>query len=258
MKIYTYWETAPGREIPPYILLGLASMRRVFGEDFTILTPSVVQGLGVDPRDKEWGFRYEADERSRTLRAIIAKSDYVRMAAVAQEGGYWLDADTIALRDFRDDLAPMLEEHDFIWHSEQFFGSTPNNEILTTAARNMLNAEWQTWGDPGQVKTLIAEAGSAVPRIPFWLIDPKSEQPYSYATSGVLLEDHPVDKFLCNERQAILKLYNTPFAETEYGVMTPEQFLDSDTLLARVFLSVEPDKDWWGRALTDIRRSLSN
>lgn len=257
MKIYTYWETAPGREIPPYILLGLASMRRVFGEDFTILTPSVAQDLGVDTGGKEWGFRRETDENARALRGIIAKSDYVRMAVIAQEGGYWLDADTIALRDFRADLAPILNEHHFVWHSEQFFGATPGNEILTTAAQNMLDTEWQTWGDPGHVKTRIADAGNAVPRIPFWLIDPKSEPPYNYSTSKILLEDHPLDEFLRNERQAILKLYNTPFAETEYGVMTTDQFLESDTLLSQVFLSIEPDKSWWNQAITDIRSGLS-
>ena len=254
-KIYTYWETASFRKSPPpYIILGLASMKRVFGGDFVLVTPSNVSGLVEDPPEpKEWTFGNNRDLKKFEVRGIVAKSDYLRMKLVYEHGGYWLDADTLALRDFRPLLNAQLDgSGKLLWHTEQFFGALPHNEILRTASANMLEREHQVWGNPGDLKKLVVDRADNVLKISFDLVKTGSNPEYGYETQGVMLRrDVKPRDFLTNDGQYVLKLYNTPLSDTGYGELTVDEFLESDILLAKIFLSIEP-KSYWIEQATAI------
>ncbi|MGI0586392.1 hypothetical protein ACRCOW_32950, partial [Pseudomonas aeruginosa] len=88
--------------MPAYVALALVSMRRALGERFQLLTPRSVQGL-IDPRilGKPWSFEPLPFTLAEGIEAIVAKSDFIRMAFVHQHGGAWVDADTLFLRGNR-------------------------------------------------------------------------------------------------------------------------------------------------------------
>lgn len=247
-NIYTYWENSSARTLPPpYVILGLASMRRVFGENFIIVTPRNLSALLGDlPESKEWTFGNNGDPQKSEVRSIVAKSDFLRMKFVHDLGGYWLDADTVLLQDFRTELDRQLAgDRHLLWHSEAFFGARPGNEILRKACANMLGRQNQTWGNPGDLKTLVADHEGHVKKISFNYIGTGFSPEYSYKTQEVMLRtDVSPGDFLRNKEQRVLKLYNTPLSGTGFGSMAVSEFLESDILLARIFLSIE-SKDYW-------------
>jgi hypothetical protein len=55
----------------------------------------------------------------------------------------------------------------------------------------------------------------------------------------------PVKRFLANSSAVLLKLYNTYFSRTPIGTMSVPEFLSSGTLLARIFLHIDPDAERW-------------
>lgn len=243
MNIFSYWECIPGREMPPYVLLGLSSVKRVFGERFQLLTPKAVHELGIEVQ-KEWKFLRKNESEHAARRSIVAKSDYLRLAVVAQEGGFWLDADTIVLRDFTEDLMD-LNPNNLWWDSEAFFGSNPGNSILKESAQDMWAAEFQQWGNPGGIKDKKNAPGADVSTIPTALWNPGAEPPYNFKNWSVMLEDLGTEQFLLSKKTAILKLYNSTLQATEYADMSVREFLATPTLLARIFLSMNADVDDW-------------
>ena len=38
MKVFSFWKTPKDGNVPPYVLMGLASMKMTFGDDFLLLT----------------------------------------------------------------------------------------------------------------------------------------------------------------------------------------------------------------------------
>lgn len=242
--------------MPPYILLGLASARRVFGDRFRLLTPKVVQGLGIEV-EKDWKFLRKNEPEHAARRSIVAKSDYLRLAVVAQEGGFWLDADTIVLRDFTNELSG-LNPSNLWWDSEAFFGSNLGNKILQDSAADMWEAEFQQWGNPGGIKERKNAPGAAVSIIPSSLWNPGSEPVYCFKNWSVVLEDRAPEDFIVSERTAILKLYNSTLQATDYANMSVREFLESPTLLARIFLSMHNDVNDWVIWSEDVWTEIVN
>lgn len=117
--------------MPAYVALALVSMRRALGERFQLLTPRSVQGL-IDPRilGKPWSFEPLPFTLAEGIEAIVAKSDFIRMAFVHQHGGAWVDADTLFLRDPTSSLFPAGLSYKLHWHSECIFASQPGNPCL--------------------------------------------------------------------------------------------------------------------------------
>ena len=259
MQVYSFWQTASfASRPPPYVLLGLASMRMVLGNGFTLLTDTHGLVQALPDIAKDWKFRDERDAQRAEVMGIVAKSDYIRMGVIGETGGFWLDADTIAIRDFRRELdEAAVGAGRLIWHSEQFFGCAPHNSILARACETMRRAPLQQWGNPGGIKDLIESARDQVQKIDFTLVDTGTEPPYSYATRDVMLSSELIpSEVLKNPRQCLLKLYNTPFSQTAYAAMSVEEFLAQGILLSRVFLALEPSVKSWLTASESIMLEL--
>ncbi|MBN0203745.1 hypothetical protein JTL45_34785, partial [Pseudomonas aeruginosa] len=92
------------------------------------------------------------------IEAIVAKSDFIRMAFVHQHGGAWVDADTLFLRDPTSSLFPAGLSHKLHWNSECIFASQPGNPLLARALATGLEGGAHTWGNPGRIKDIVAQS----------------------------------------------------------------------------------------------------
>lgn len=246
-RAFTYWETpSTTSRIPPYILLGLANMSRMLGEQFCLLTKSNLSDY-VQNLDswKDWRFSTSSDLLTSELMTIVAKSDFLRMRTVYELGGVWMDADSIVLKDFSSMLNTLT--HKLTWHSEQFFGALPGQDILKIASDNMLKAPLQKWGNPGGIKDIIQRNPQAISHLNWkTLLDPNYKIPYNYKSYDIMINtDVGPEDFLCNKEQILLKMYNSGFIKYDIAKQTVEEFLDSGTLLSKIFLSLDSSRSRW-------------
>jgi hypothetical protein len=243
----SYWENAPNQMMPAYVALALTSIKRVLGDRFTLLTPSTIRNL-VDPNvlDRVWAFNPLPFKLADGIEAIVAKSDFIRLAIIERYGGVWVDADTVFFRNPSDVLFPNGLSKKLHWHSECVFGSKPGNELLRDALTNGFNNSTHAWGNPGKIKEIVQEAGDViVERIASDVFDPGFEPCYNFASCEVMLrKDLDIENFLLSN-VALIKLYNTYFRRTVKQAESVEEFLESQILLAKIFLHINPDKNYW-------------
>lgn len=238
--------------MPPYVALSIATMQHWMGERFELLTPASIASLGPVAMNKRWEFEPLPFAHSSTHLAIVAKSDYVRLAWIARHGGMWLDADMIVTGPLEDLLRAAWKSERLHWSSEAFFAAAPRCAILREAAEAALAARLQVWGNPGGVRDLIKARPGEVEMLDPRLLDPGSEPPYRFKTCETLLSKvRPVKAFLTNPDMRVLKLYNTFFSRSALNTSI-ESFLDSRTLLARVFLAMNPDRSFWLDAAAEV------
>lgn len=247
MKFLTYWETPPGGRIPPYVALAMVSMQRALADAFVLLGPrDLASTLGIDPDSRSWHFGDLEFEGAPAALSIVAKSDFIRMAWVHRHGGFWLDADTIALGDPRPALMPAVSDDRLYWHNEALFGAQAGNPLLDRAVRQSWDTQRHIWGNPGGIRDLVAASPEAVAPIDPGLLDPGWRPAYRFTSCEVMYDrDLPVEAFLSNPSVKMLKLYNTYFSRAPIGSMTVPEFLGSGTLLARIFLHIDPDPGMW-------------
>ncbi|MBI0471268.1 hypothetical protein F6Q06_09390 [Pectobacterium parmentieri] len=242
----SYWENAPGQKMTPYVALALVSMRRALGDRFLLLTPQMLDNA-INPSivDKRWAFEPLSFSMAEGIEKIVAKSDFIRMAWIQQYGGVWLDADTLMFRDPTDVLFPAGISTNLHWHSECLFGSLPGNQLLARALEIGLAKEKHVWGNPGCIKNLVPQNLGQVVSISGELVDPGYRPLYNFANCEVMRRtDLSVDSFLL-QPVALLKLYNTYFRRTSSRIESVAEFLVNDSLLARLFLHIEPDVCYW-------------
>lgn len=258
MKFVSFWQNPPAQRMPPYVALALVSMQRVLGADFVLLREAdLTMVLGSDLQDKDWRFGNLEFAGDPGALSIVAKSDFIRMAYVCRHGGYWFDADTIALADPRPYLSAGQPGDRLHWYSEALFGATPGHALLAAAIADCRGAERQSWGNPGGIRNLIEAAPAMITPIPYTLLDPGYDPAYRFTTCDVMLDtDIPVERFLRNSTAVLLKLYNTYFSRTPIGTMSVRQFLSSKTLLARLFLHIDPDAEHWIAQCATLEQSL--
>lgn len=247
MSFVSFWQNPPGCLVPPYVALSLVSLRRALGDDFILLREADLVGIfDVAVKDKVWSFSDLEFIGNQDALSIVAKSDFIRMAYIHQYGGYWLDADTIALQDPRLHLIESRLDERLHWYSEALFGARSNNPLLATAMQNCRACERQTWGNPGSIRDMINLDPTKITSIPYSLLDPGYRPSYRFATCDVMLnKEIPVDSFLSNPNVVLLKLYNTYFSRKTIGTMSVQEFLSSGTLLARIFLHIDPNSEKW-------------
>lgn len=244
--------------MPPYVALALASLHRTLGEDFVVLGPKDVElAVGRDITTREWGFDQLEFEGPPEALSIVAKSDYLRMAYVHRHGGYWLDADTIALCNPKPDLELGTLDDRLHWYSEALFGARPGNAVLQASVDQCWESSRQVWGNPGGIRDLIDLNASRVRRISPTILDPGFIPAYRFSTCDVMLDTTVhVDEFLSNSSVKLLKLYNTYFSRSFIGDLSVSEFLKSGTLLSRIFLHIEPNADEWIGRCDALENSL--
>ncbi len=247
MRYVSYWETAPGTSMPPYVALAIVSMQRALGSAFQLITPqSVPELIGTDFLRKSWDFEPLEFEMVSGIKAIVAKSDYIRMAYVHRHGGVWLDADTLLFRDPTMSLFPEGLTSNLHWHSEALFGSRKGNALLGRAIDAALSQKAHHWGDPGGIKAIVARSSEQLSIIPTLVLDPGYRPLYNFSTCDVMRSrEITVDEFITAPNVDILKLYNTYFTRTSTRLPSVEQFLAEGTLLAELFLHIEPEPSYW-------------
>ncbi|ARH13547.1 TPA: glycosyltransferase [Pseudomonas aeruginosa] len=246
VRYVSYWENPPGQVMPAYVALALVSMRRALGERFLLLTPGTVLDL-IDPRilGKAWAFEPLPFTLAKGIEAIVAKSDFIRMAFVHRHGGAWVDADTLFLRDPTSALFPAGLSHKLHWHSECIFASQPGNPLLARALATGLEGGAHCWGNPGRIKDIVAQSADELVPIAGDVVDPGYRPRYNFASCEVMRrQDVSVADFLVTDA-TMLKLYNTYFRRTARRMESVEEFLSGGTLLAKLFLHIEADPGYW-------------
>jgi len=251
----SYWETAAGQRMPPWIALALVSLRRALGDRFTLLGRDDLVAV-IDPAilDKAWGFEPLGFSMDKGIEAIVAKSDFIRMAYVHQHGGAWIDADSLLLGDPTAVLFPRGLERRLHWHSECLFAALPGNPLLAEALASGLARDAHAWGNPGGIKDIVARQPEGILPIASDLFDPGYRPLYNFAGCEVMRRtDIAVGDFL-QRKVSLLKLYNTWFKRTALREESLAEFLAGGTLLARLFLHIEADRGYWlgeGEALIE-------
>lgn len=246
VRYVSYWENAPGQVMPAYVTLALISMRKALGERFLLLTPRTVLDL-IDPRilDKVWAFEPLPFTLTEGIEAIVAKSDFIRMAFVHRYGGAWVDADTLFFRDPTNVLFPSGLSRKLHWYSECIFASQPGNPLLAQALATGLDGDAHTWGNPGRIKDLVEQADGDLVPIAGDVVDPGYCPRYNFASCEVMRrQDVSVEDFLLTD-VPLLKLYNTYFRRTAKRIESVAEFLAGGTLLAKLFLYIEGDPGYW-------------
>jgi len=258
VKFVSFWENAPTRRMPPYVALALASLHRSLGEDFVLLGAKDVElAVGHNITTREWRFGQLDFEGSPEALSIVAKSDYIRMAYVYRHGGYWLDADTIALCNPKPGLELGTLDDRLHWYSEALFGARPGNSMLQTSVDQCWESSRHMWGNPGGIRDLVDLNTSRVRMISPALLDPGFRPAYRFPTCDVMLDTTVhVDEFLSSSSVKLLKLYNTYFSRTYIGDLSVSEFLKSGTLLSRIFLHIEPSADEWIARCSALEDSL--
>lgn len=246
VRYVSFWETAPGQSMPPYIALALVSIKRALGDNFLLLTPETVpEYIDSNILGKDWGFEPLAFTLAEGIEAIIAKSDFIRMAFVHQHGGVWIDADTVFFRDPTSLLFPTGLSCKLHWLSECMFASRAGNPLLAKALAAGLAGGPHSWGNPGGIKEIVAQSGEELVPIPPAIVDPGYRPLYNFSSCDVMrrLDLDPAD-FLVTDA-AMIKLYNTYFTRTTSRVVPVAEFLSEGTLLAKLFLHIEPELSYW-------------
>jgi len=249
IKAFTYWECSPYRPtLPPYIACGLITMQSILGCRFLLLTPSNLQNyIDFDFSTKDFYFAGQSDKEKDSISRITAKSDFIRFKYICDNGGIWMDADTIILKDFFNALDPLLKLNRLVWHSEQFFGGQCGINLVKTAVNNMLESQRQSYGNPGQIKGMLPQkTNEFVTFIPSSYFDPTGDGSYKAAKwevaahTGVELND-----FLRNKNCRIIKIYNSMLSTKDFSRLSVSDFLETNTLLSKIFLYINSDKYFW-------------
>lgn len=246
VRYVSFWETASGQSMPPYIALALVSIEKALGDKFLLLTPKTVQDF-IDPSilNHHWKFEPLSFTLEKGIEAIIAKSDFIRMAFVYQHGGVWVDADSIFFHDPTDVLFPSGLSSKLHWLSECLFASRAGNALLAEALNVGLAEAQHAWGNPGGIKDIVARRGHELVPISPKVIDPGYCPLYNFRTCDVMRRRDVAASDFRLKDVALIKLYNTYFKRTASRNESVAEFLAGGTLMAKLFLHIEPSSAYW-------------
>jgi len=155
-----------------------------------------------------------------------------------------LDADSIVLNDFHSIVRAWGKQYGLVWHSEVMFSAKKDNEIINQVVGNCLNSHRMQFGNPDNVKEILKNTKEKFFSLPYEFFIPSTKFSYN-AKAWKLIFDKEIssEDFLKNSCCDVLKLYNSNISsQTDYSDMTVEQFLETDTTLAKIFLHVNSDK----------------
>ena len=109
MNVFTYWHDE--QVMPPYIRMCIDIMKDVFRDvSFRCYSRNDVIQEFPNIRPDIWDLRH-----GRNISGLneTARSDYLRNKILYERGGFWLDADTLVLKDFSQ-FEPVLSQYDYV------------------------------------------------------------------------------------------------------------------------------------------------
>lgn len=208
MNIYTYWEG----ERPAYIDMCKRSLKKYAGD---------LKLVELDHYDKYNDL------------AINHKVDLLKGTLIRDNGGFWIDADMIVLKDLTP-LMRLLDKVDFIG-MPGFFGGKAGAPILTDWVRSMENI----------IKRDVTFSSLIRP-----LLEHPLYKPYKHLTHEMITPIwHTGDEFwnffsdtakledFITENTYIVTLYNSQFSE-EFKKMSEEEILSKNWLISKMFKCV--------------------
>jgi len=161
--------------------------------------------------------------------AINQKVDFLKANLIAENGGFWIDADMIVMKDLKP-LLKLLDKSDFIG-IPGFFGAKKKAPILI----DWINAMNEIISADLSFSDLIKP-----------LLDHPMYKPYKYLTHEMITpiwhtEDEFPDFFSSKQladfvthNTYIVTLYNSLFTQ-EFKSMTGDEILSKDWLISRMF-----------------------
>lgn len=244
--IWIYWENVYSAEMPGYISLCLDTIRKHKGDwDLVELSPEnvhdYVSGLRSDFHD---------------IPEIAHKADYIRAAVLSQNGGMWMDIDTIVLRPLSL-ITDLIEDSGALFYGWKKFqpsiglvGSVPGNPLITEwlkGADAVLDRGLrQNWSGIGyDVLWPLAED------IPYVQIDREICAPIHYTETDILLSDGSLSGVL-KPRTILLQLYNK-MLYPKFGHASRAEVEASSTRLSKLFERALKDDPHWEK----VGRKLS-
>lgn len=235
-------------------------MQRAFGDRFILLTPTNLNRyVDFDFSEKIFFFARSTDRKKDSISLITAKSDFIRFRFIQENGGFWLDADTLVLGDFTPEVGPLMKQGKLAWHSEAIFGAYACNSIVRKAAEAMIASHRQKFGNPGGIKDFLKECSEdKISVIPRWLHDPTLDRSYRNTDwSKTTRDDIEASDFIENPSCKIVKIFNSNLQGVDMSRMSVEDFFASNTLMSKLFLHVEPSVDYWIKAASEVNRYVS-
>lgn len=116
-RIFTYWQNAPGKSMPPYVALCMETWKKAIPD---------VEIVVIDHENLfQWVEPY-FDMPTFLRLSLPQQSDVVSYSVLFQHGGVFLDADTIITKDF------FMEVEGFAQDKVHFFG-VPDSQTLHMA-----------------------------------------------------------------------------------------------------------------------------
>jgi hypothetical protein len=289
MKVWMYWEDAdPLKPRPAYIDLCIETVKRNCGLDVVMMTVDTVeQYCDKSPCHPRW----------KRLKEIPHRADYARCAVLYNQGGIWLDADTLCLNNMTS-LCEQLEKYDFVGYDLPRYGEKESWKEFRTymiacfAARKeskfleLWKSEMEKkldqkgeprWEDLGNniFKKIVGEAAEKNIEIffykgeysvaPFLWSDKESfwneYKRFDVIVEGKLHEPEGYSELEFRSPVYFIVLYNKVFPQ-EVRRLTREEILVSKMLFSRLFrvaLGISEDSvdDSAPRNLRDIRQQSS-
>ncbi|HDR1103445.1 TPA: hypothetical protein QB288_000180 [Pasteurella multocida] len=247
MRVITYWETPKNvNQIHPWIPLSLAIMKKQLGNKFLLLTKYNLKDYLSDIYlEKNYNFNqlpFKADPEHLRL---VAKSDVIRYAFINEHGGIYLDADTILLdNNFNLFLDNLIQTDKLYWGNEVFFGAKPSNKTVSKILDNIMKNDTYDWGNPGNKAAIVNEENKDIIFLPSSYYEPHYHIKYNFEHCKLMFDKtiSPKD-FLINHDVKMLKLYNTYFSRKADRVQSVKEFLDSEYLMAKLFLQIAPKEE---------------
>lgn len=124
-RIWTYWEKLEGRPMPEYLELCFETMVMHNPScEFIVVSEENVRDY-VPDLDPRW-FEVYASDRNDPGLSIATRADYIRMRLVHEQGGIWLDADTVVVRNLDPTLELLNTSDSGIFIMTPKKGRTPN------------------------------------------------------------------------------------------------------------------------------------
>lgn len=254
IPLWTFWENAPGKSMPPYLLMCHEVLtRQCQSADVRLVTPSELpELLGDLPINFD-----RLNVRGKLGPHLAQKADYIRLALLKRYGGIWLDADCIALSDVAEPVTEFLNQFEFVCMrktnttglvSNGFLASRPNGVIISQAleqvTRILVDAdkeqkpiEWNALGS--SILTPLVKAN----RKTTYLFPEAKVHPIHFKDSHLFFErDDLVDHAnYIGKETSLVMLYNARTSDADKS-LPRTKILNSNTLIGQLFRKLLPDK----------------